>query len=190
MPSSIKRPDNWISDSEVHTAILVPTDQAPAKQCALTGWDCCPLPLGKLTPTSPDTVDAFTANTAYTSLANSATTPDGYVSVFTNLQGSSQQDAYRGYSLMDSYDVAGCAAKCTADGGCSGFNIYVERDGTIRPANNVCPDPSSTSLIKCVLWGSTLRAGSASNVGQWQAQFQVAVTASNGYNKQEVYSSS
>ncbi|KAF4305303.1 hypothetical protein GTA08_BOTSDO06755 [Botryosphaeria dothidea] len=188
MPASIKRADSWITDSEVHTAIFVPADQAPAKQCALTGWDCCPLPQGKLTVSSPDTVDAFTQNTAYASLASSATAPTGYVEVFKGLQGSTQQDNYRGYYLQDTYDISVCAARCSSDNDCKGFNIYIERDGTIRPANNVCPNPASTSLIKCVLWGSTLRSASASNVGQWQAQFQVAITASNGYNKEEVYS--
>lgn len=54
-----------------------------------------------------------------------------------------------GYTLLDSYDTIGCANKCNAIYGCQAFNVYYERDPSEAPDVNSCPNPPSTTYIKC-----------------------------------------
>lgn len=56
-------------------------------------------------------------------------------------------DAYLGYSVVQTYDVATCAQKCTAKAGCLAFNIYFERDPTLEPGTG-CVDPPAFANIK------------------------------------------
>lgn len=145
--------------------------------------DCAPLPLGSGPTPSPDTDDAFLADPDFASAANGATTPDGYDLSFTNLQAASQPCmGYIGYDTLDSYDPSVCAAKCDSTDGCLGFNIYFERHATVSPAD-ACPNPPSTTYIKCSYWGAYLNSDSATNSGQWRNDFHVVVAGSNGYNR-------
>lgn len=78
------------------------------------------------------------------------------------------------------YDTTACMAICEKAVGCVAFNLYLERD-PLLDANLVnCPDPASTTNIKCTLWGSPVAAEEAKNDGQYRANFIVRITASNG----------
>lgn len=61
-------------------------------------------------------------------------------------------------------------------------NLVFERDPTLVPDTEDCPNPPSQTLIKCSLFGGLLDASSATNSGQWQADFQVVIAGSNAYN--------
>lgn len=145
----------------------------------LLSLDERPLPV----PT-PDTASSFVANPPYFSLAAAATIPTGYSKAFTNAHGSIQQSfGYRGLTQLSAYDPALCADLCNQDPACRAFSIYVQRDPILRPAYSVCTDPPSTGNIACTRWGYPINESSATNDGSWQASFRVAITASNGYNK-------
>ncbi|KAH0032034.1 hypothetical protein KCU78_g2666, partial [Aureobasidium melanogenum] len=132
-----------------------------------------------------DTDTAFLSSTDLSAAANNAVTPNGYYNTFTNLQGSSNSYGYLGFTTLASYDVQACASKCDTILGCSGINIYFERDPTLEPAD-ACPNPASTSTIKCVFWGGYVAAANAKNKGQWRNKFHVVIAGSNGYMKSAV----
>lgn len=76
-------------------------------------------------------------------------------------------------------------------------NIFAERDPSLNPTNNDstydpgyptvwgqnCPNPPSMTSFKCTLWGSNIDSSMATNTGQTDSQFQIVITASNGYDK-------
>ena len=99
-----------------------------------------------------------------------------------NKSGSSQQIGYLTYKAYDTYDVQGCADACNSEQYCRGFNIFFERDPSLEPGPN-CPDPASTTNIKCSLYGYPVAGKAATNEGQWREQFQVVIAGSNGYSK-------
>jgi len=70
-------------------------------------------------------------------------------------------DRYMGYTLLDSYNVSRCGAKCTLIPGCRAFNIYFERDPIVDPTSPACDDPGSTTNIKCVFWGGPVSSRTA-----------------------------
>lgn len=72
---------------------------------------------------STDSAAAFMADPDFAQAANSAITPAGYVNTFTNQGASNNAYGYMGYTVLTSYDVAGCSAKCDAINGCAAFNI-------------------------------------------------------------------
>jgi len=129
---------------------------------------------------SPDTASAFLANAAISSIAVNAPTPSGYVSAFTNLQAENNAYGYMGYTLLNSYDTAACAAQCNTIAGCQAINVAFERSPSVDPGTG-CDNPASTTLIKCVFWGSPVNAANAVNNGQWRDNFQVVIAGSNGY---------
>lgn len=87
-----------------------------------------------------------------------------------------------GYYTLTSYSPNACANYCNQATGCQAFNIYFERDPTLNPAD-ACPNPASTTNIKCTLYGSQINSASATNMGQYRDQFHVVIAGSNGYNK-------
>lgn len=111
-----------------------------------------------------------------------ASTPSGYKQSFVNKAGSSQQIGYLTYKTYDTYDVDGCAAACNSEKYCRGFNIFFERDPSLEPGPN-CPNPASTTNIKCSLYGYPVADKAATNEGQWREQFHVVIAGSNGYSK-------
>ncbi|KXJ86399.1 hypothetical protein Micbo1qcDRAFT_209092 [Microdochium bolleyi] len=124
---------------------------------------------------------AFTADPKIASIANAAPTPAGYFQNFKNAAGASSANAYLGYSVLKTgYDVAACAAKCTAKAGCVAFNVFFERAPTLSPAS-ACPNPPGFAAIKCSLWGVPLDLTTATNKGQNRAQFRVGIAGSNAY---------
>jgi len=135
---------------------------------------------------SPDTPAAFQSSTVFADAALNAATPENYTLVdgFKNVEASAQDATYLTYisDALTSYDPAICAKACNDIQGCTSFNIYFERDPTVVPNEDDCPNPPSHTLIKCALFGGTLSASSATNVGQWQAEFNVVIAGSNSYN--------
>ncbi|KAI0111186.1 hypothetical protein GGR51DRAFT_557591 [Nemania sp. FL0031] len=149
---------------------------------ARTDDSCTSLAAGAGPVPNPDTADAFLAYDAFSTAAKTAAVPSGYFRTFENLQASNNAYGYSGYSTLESYDTAECARRCDNVNSCSGFNIYFERDPSIVPAAS-CPDPLSTTVIKCVYWGGHISADNANNYGQWREQFHVVIAGSNGYMK-------
>lgn len=144
--------------------------------------NCTPQPKGAGPVPSPDTPEAFVAFPAFSEAALAAATPKGYKQTFQNLKAAYSGYSYITFSNLDSYDTAACSAKCDAYKGCSSFNVYFERDPTLAPGPN-CPNPPSTTNIRCALWGSAIDAKGATNNGQFREQFQIVIAGSNGYSK-------
>lgn len=92
---------------------------------------CSVQPAGAGPVPAPDTSNAFLADSDFSSAANSAQTPSGFVQQFQNLQGSNSAYAYMGYTALDSYNAQACADKCKAISGCNAFNVYFERDPSL-----------------------------------------------------------
>ncbi|PQE18832.1 Galactose oxidase protein [Rutstroemia sp. NJR-2017a WRK4] len=135
---------------------------------------------------SPDTPAAFHSSSVFADAALNAATPESYALVdgFKNVEASAQDATYLTYisDALTSYNPAICANACNNIQGCTSFNIYFERDPTVVPNEDDCPNPASQTLIKCALFGGVLSASSATNVGQWQADFNVVIAGSNAYN--------
>lgn len=89
---------------------------------------CSPLPTGVASIAANQTVNDFMANEQIIDAAISALTPDGYEQVFQNMNGSTNAYYYLGYTLLDSYDTASCAAKCSSTKLCQSFNICMAWD--------------------------------------------------------------
>ncbi|PSN66455.1 hypothetical protein BS50DRAFT_472244, partial [Corynespora cassiicola Philippines] len=142
---------------------------------------CSPLPQGSGPVPSPDTADAFLVDADFASAAESAVAPLGYLSTFTNIQASPNAPNYLGYHTLSSYYVPGCADFCSSTATCTSFNIFFERSPSLEPADD-CPNPPSTTLIKCALWGSPISAELATNFGQYRNDFHVVLAGSNGYS--------
>lgn len=115
----------------------------------------------------------------YSDIAGDAPAPQGYSQSFSNLQASTSAPGYLGLYTLQSYDTIKCQQLCDAESACYGFNIYIERDPSVNPAD-LCPDPPSITNYKCTLWGASLTAETATNRGQWREQFQIVIAGSNG----------
>lgn len=129
---------------------------------------------------------AFRASTKIADVAKAAKVPAGYYNNFVNAAGSSSAYAYLGYTVpSNGYDVDFCAAECDKKTGCLAFNIFFERDPTLEPGTG-CKNPDAFANIMCTFWGSALDASTATNTGQWRADFEVATAGSNGYTSNKV----
>lgn len=146
---------------------------------------CAPQPDGYGAKTTPDTADAFKANTVYHKLAQNAATPSGYASTFKDLNASVNANSYMGLYTLQSYDVASCAAKCDSTDLCTAFNLYIERDPAWNPDQCSCTgnDVPSITNYKCTLWGSGVQPAAAVNTGEDRSGFSVVIAGSNGYEK-------
>ncbi|KAF1364570.1 hypothetical protein EJ07DRAFT_76454, partial [Lizonia empirigonia] len=131
---------------------------------------------------STDTAPAFLSYAPFADFAKNATTPTNYTSAFTNLHASSTAKTYLGVAELSTYDTTNCSAQCDAQTGCTAINIFFERS----PTQNValaCPNPPSSTLIKCVFWGDAVTKANTVNTGYTDQSFVVAIAGSNGYNK-------
>lgn len=147
---------------------------------------CQPNPTGSGPKVTPDTDSAFVGNSAFATAASQAPKPTGYNQTFSNLHARAEAYGYLGFVVVDSYDTAGCADQCsTVFRGCQSFNIFYERDPIVAPSSG-CNNPPSTTNIKCVFWGGDLPATTASNDGQYLADFHVVIAGSNGYLRNRV----
>ena len=131
-----------------------------------TDGSCAPQPLGSgPVSNNPDTADGFLSNPVYASNAKAATTPKGYTQAYVGLNAASTTGGYLGVEELTSYDTAYCASQCCSFWpGCTSFNIYYERNPTVDPAA-ACPNPSSTTRIKCSFWSQSLVPADATNDG-------------------------
>lgn len=157
---------------------------AASKKRTLAARDACDArPLGQGIPnTSPDDPEDFVNNIQYSTLAVSAYVPQGYELVFQNLQAATQQSGYLGFYTLNGYDTITCRQQCDATATCTAFNTYIERDPVVEPGDG-CSNPNSTAVAKCALYGLPISAGTATNSGQYQDDFQVVIAGSNGYVK-------
>ncbi|SMQ48162.1 unnamed protein product [Zymoseptoria tritici ST99CH_3D7] len=143
---------------------------------------CNAQPVGAGPQVQPDTAEAFVAYPAFSQAANSAVTPSGYNLKFQNLKAAYQGNNYLTYKDLTSYSPSECGAFCDSTKGCYSFDIYFERTPSLAPGPN-CPNPSSTSTIRCALHGSSIDAKGATNDGQYRESFHVVIAGSNGYSK-------
>ncbi|KAI0523881.1 hypothetical protein F5B22DRAFT_659634 [Xylaria bambusicola] len=128
-----------------------------------------------------DSAEGFLAFSAFKEAAESAKTPNGYALNYRNLNSSSNAYGYMGFALMDSYDTESCASQCTSIYGCHSFNIFFERDPAIQPGDG-CPNPKSTTLIKCVFWGGPTSTDNSKNTGFRYYGFDIVIAGSNAYD--------
>lgn len=113
-------------------------------------------------------------------MATDAPTPDGYSLVFSDKDASLSASNYMGLYTLTSFDTLECASKCDQANGCEAFNVYAERDPSVDPNQDNCPNPPSTTNYKCTLWGAPVVVEEATNKGQYRDDFQVVITGSNG----------
>ncbi|KAG9191065.1 hypothetical protein G6011_09153 [Alternaria panax] len=145
---------------------------------------CDSLSLGHGTPIFPDTPEAFQAYAPFANDALAATTPTGYVQSYANLLTTyNAPSQFVHYVSMDEYNVDQCANACDNDAECNAFTIFFERQPIVSPASKLCPNPHSTTLIKCDLWSGTILPDIAINHGQLREQFHVVMAGSNAYVK-------
>lgn len=158
---------------------LVNTNGLPELQKRTNGT-CGPMPLGKGPVPSPDGPDTFLNSAEISNAAKNAETPPGYKSAFTDLKASSSATNFMGYSTMDSYYTTGCATECNDQQGCTAINVFYERAPTMDVGPE-CPNPPSTTFIKCALWGGGVDELNANNAGYTDNAFMVVIAGSNGY---------
>lgn len=141
----------------------------------------CPL---RCRPCLPPYRALYHLLTASQAIASNAPTPQGYelIEGFQNLDGLPYQNGFMGLFPFKSYDTIKCQEHCDAADGCVAFNMAIERDPSVAPAD-ACPNPPSVVYYKCTLWGLPISAATAKNKGQWRNMFQVAVTGGNAYKK-------
>ncbi|KAL1615439.1 hypothetical protein SLS56_011814 [Neofusicoccum ribis] len=127
----------------------------------------------------------FKSNSLIASAALNAPEPTGYFSAFKNKAAANSAYMYMGYTMVKSYDILGCANRCTTMAGCVAFNIYFERDPSVEPGSG-CSNPKPIVNIKCSFWGSALDESTANNEVQWRDQFQVGIAGSNAYTSTKI----
>lgn len=164
---------------------------------------CAPQPDGYGPVSSSDTPAAFLANDKLHAFAQQApktiastTCGSQYVQIWQDLDASASADAYIRLQKFQTYDAVKCAAACDQTAGCLSFNVYAERDPSLNPTDNDssmptvwgynCPNPPSMTVFGCTLWGSNLTVADATNKGSMREQFQVVITASDGYARQAI----
>jgi hypothetical protein len=145
---------------------------------------CGPRPLGSGPVPSPDTAYAFLNSPEFESLAKNATTPSEYTLAFQNLHASSSTSEFLGYISLNSYDTNTCALNCNHKTSCTSINVFFERDSTLTVGPD-CPNPASTTVIKCVFWGAPVSKDNTKNSGYTDNNFIVAIAGSNGYIKRD-----
>ncbi|KAI7205512.1 hypothetical protein D0869_00151 [Hortaea werneckii] len=161
---------------------------------------CAAQPDGYGPVPTPDTASAFrefdklhASASAAPSIVSSDSEGEQYEKVFEDLDGSVSAQSYLGSYTFQTYDVEACASKCDCTELCTSFNIFAERDPSLNPTKNnsnaptvwgyYCPNPPSMTSFKCTLWGSDIEAADATNKGGYREDFEVVITASNGYDK-------
>lgn len=125
-----------------NSAADVQPTSAPASKMKRAA--CDPQPAGTAPNTYPDTPEAFQKNPYFHGQANSwpVYIPSGnsfYAERFRDKNGSTQQNSYLTYYVLDKYSPPECAKKCDAVKLCTAFNIYVERDPSLEPGISLLP---------------------------------------------------
>ncbi|KAL5414066.1 hypothetical protein PMIN03_003417 [Paraphaeosphaeria minitans] len=141
---------------------------------------CTPLPPGKGPKPELDISSYFLYDEKMTSPSKNAPTPAQWTRSFQGLNASSTGDNYLGYEILDSYDTFACADHCTEKNECQSINIFFERAPSIKPGR-LCPNPPSTTLIKCTMWSTFVTEAKAKNHGSWDYNFERLIIDSNAY---------
>ncbi|KAK7978785.1 hypothetical protein PG988_006275 [Apiospora saccharicola] len=144
---------------------------------------CATQPAGSGPVPTPDTAASFLAFPDFANAANNAQVPRNYIQTFANLNSANNDYGFLGLINLASYDTQACATACDNTNGCSAINIYFERDPSLSPDDKDCPNPASTTTIKCVFWGGPVNPNNAGDKGKPISQFQVVMAGSNGYVK-------
>lgn len=158
----------------------------------------CVVKTGNAPQVSPDTVAAFVGDSDFSAAATAAgaSPPANFdvVDGWIDLDGSASAPGYLTYiqSQLTSYDADFCADYCAGISGCASFVIYYERDAQLVNPNTGTPDDSlgcpgtatssSITNIKCAFYSAFLDASQATNTGQYQDEFQVAIAGSTAFN--------
>lgn len=146
-----------------------------------------------------DTVAGFHSNTAFSAAASAAAaSPPAFYDVaegWVGLQGSASAPGYLTYiqDQLTSYDAGFCADYCANKiSGCASFVIYYEHDAQTVNPNTRTPDVAlgcpglaaspSVTLVKCAFYSAFLDVSQATNKGQYQGEFQVAIAGSTAFN--------
>ncbi|CAJ2501153.1 Uu.00g040060.m01.CDS01 [Anthostomella pinea] len=184
-------PVSWTNTFAFTSDTACPTPYEVGTYCGFINPEdpCAPQPDGYGPVSSPDTVDAFKANTELQQEALTAATPKGYQQTFQGLTAAVSANTYLGFYTLESYDTQTCANHCDSTDLCTGFNVYIERDPAWNPEQCSCADPTSISNYKCSLWGSGVDSAAATNTGDYRGSFQVVITGSNGYTQSTTSSS-
>ena len=114
------------------------------------------------------------------SIAFNPTTPSGYTLAFQGANASVSMSSYMGFTNLKEYNPSTCSAVCDQYKDCQSFNIYLERSPSVSPNDQMCPNPPSTTNIRCSFWATASSSQQATNTGQWRSNFQVVIAASNG----------
>ncbi|KAK2614699.1 hypothetical protein N8I77_001504 [Diaporthe amygdali] len=184
---------SFLSFAHLHLAQQLPNTlyysneslhQALNNQSTDANGICSPERIGAGPRPEVDTPEEFLNFTTLFATARIASTPLGYKLVGQALNGSMYGKVFQGLYYLDEYNPALCASECNEIEDCSAFNVYYERDPTISPSYNGCPNPPSTTNIKCVLWGQSINTDISLNWGEDRCDFKVVVAGSNCYIKQ------
>jgi hypothetical protein len=125
---------------------------------------------------------AFLQDPEFAISALNAPVPSGYTPAYSNERASSVSDKYIMYSELQDYGTTNCSKQCDRTTGCEAFNIFFERTPTLNLGPK-CKTSLSSTVIKCVLWGSKLSGLDATNRGHTQWDFGVVIAGSNAYNR-------
>ncbi|KAK8135097.1 carbohydrate-binding -like protein [Apiospora sp. TS-2023a] len=172
--------------SKVIPSVAVPSPTtAPTLNVVRRDTPCATQPIGSGPVPTPDTAANFLSLPDFATAANKAQVPNNYVQTFANLTAANNDYGFLGLVTLTSYDPQACATACDHTNGCSAINIYYERDPTLAPDNDACPNPASTTTIKCVFWGGPVSLDNAGDKGRMISNFQVVMAGSNGYVKKK-----
>ncbi|MCJ1288138.1 hypothetical protein MMC26_007493 [Xylographa opegraphella] len=165
-------------------AIATPVAAAAASRHVVRDVDaqCGQQPPGSGNVSVPDTPQGFLKDKNYTV---SYACIEGLLYILTaiiQLLASINQNGYLGLYTLTSYDTMKCQELCDSVDSCIAFNIYIERDPTVKPAPG-CANPPSTVNYKCTLYANHVSSASATNTGEYRQKLQVVIAGSNGYNK-------
>jgi hypothetical protein len=144
--------------------------------------ECDPLPYGHGPRPNTDSVLAFLQNPDFSIIARNSAALGYYTSVYSNEYASSVSERYLRYDELEVYSASNCSKQCDQTEGCQAFNIYFERMPTLNLGPK-CKTSLSSTMIKCVLWGSKLNESDATNRGYSRWDFEVVIAGSNAYNK-------
>jgi hypothetical protein len=169
-----------VSSATSSIAAAAHAGETPAIAKRQSNTTCTARPKGAGPVPSPDNSYTFLNYNVFADFAKNATTPTNYTQSFSNLHASTTASNYLGVAELSTYDTANCSAQCDARAGCTAINIFFERS----PTQNVeCPNPPSSTLIKCGFWGDAVTKTNTVNSGFTDQTFVVAIAGSNGYNK-------
>ena len=135
-----------------------------------------------------DSVSSFQSSSYLKQIAVTSDNPSGWTKVYQGLNGVAQATAasiFLGSKTLTSYDPQSCADMCTKTKGCQSFNIYFERDPSIKMDGvdlTKCNNPPSVTTVGCQVYGAPITAKMATSTGQVRGNyFRTAKAGSNGY---------